>query len=194
MILLRSVKRVTHQCLLDVEGDFLESCAYDEPVPVRGLRSPRWGRRTPVQDRSCGNERQGRKEVGGASAGLWGARRWGRTWAEACVPACCRTPGAAGRCSAWLGAGHGGRRRVCRHVRLVLAGALRHAPRPKLRRGRPRLGPRPVLCSRDQEARRPLPHLVPCPHWAAHSANVYGRQGRAWAGSGPRRHKPSSWP
>lgn len=33
--------------------------------------------------------------------------------AEACVPACCRTPGAAGRCSAWLGAGHGGRRRVC---------------------------------------------------------------------------------
>lgn len=114
--------------------------------------------------------------------------------AEACVPACCRTPGAAGRCSAWLGAGHGGRRRVCRHVRLVLAGALRHAPRPKLRRGRPRLGPRPALCSRDQEARRPLPHLVPCPHWAAHSANVYGRQGRAWAGSGPRRHKPSSWP
>lgn len=130
----------------------------------------------------------------GASAGLWGARRWGRTWAEACVPACCRTPGAAGRCSAWLGAGHGGRRRVCRHVRLVLAGALRHAPRPKLRRGRPRLGPRPALCSHDQEARRPLPHLVPCPHWAAHSANVYGRQGRARAGSGPRRHKSSSWP
>lgn len=101
-------------------------------------------------------------------------------------------------------AGHQGRRGVAPRgsgpateavgVSAATSGALRHAPRPKLRRGRPRLGPRPVLCSRDQEARRPLPHLVPCPHWAAHSANVYGRQGRAWAGSGPRRHKPSSWP